>query len=170
MKQVFLRGLLTGIVAGFGFDLFMGVITDWAMTPAQWLGGLVGGALFGLLLGLTMMLLLLFLRLLDRRTGWQLAKLLEHSEPGPAGLLAGLLLTFPAATVGGVGFGIATFNLLQYLYFHYPSDWGFMLTAFTGILVLPFTVLAGLSLGAVSGAAVGSGIIGLIRGMWSRGQ
>lgn len=165
MKQVFLRGILTGSVAGLGIDLFMGWFTEWQMTLQQHLLGLAGGFCFGILLGLSMMLLLLFLRLVDRQSGWRLAPLLEHSEPGPLGLLVGLLLTFPAAGTGGLAAGIGTFQLLQWLYQKFPSDWNFMLSMLTGLVTIPITALIGMAVGATGGAALGTGIVGLLRGL-----
>lgn len=167
-RQVFLRGVLTGCVAGLGIDLFMGWFTDWQMTLQQHCLGIAGGLCFGIFLGFSMVLLLLFLGLVDRRTGWRLAPLLEHSEPGPLGLLVGLLLTFPAAGGGGLAAGIATFLALQWLYQKFPGDWNFILSAFTGLVTIPITALIGMALGATGGAALGSGVVGLLRGLFNR--
>jgi len=165
MKQVFQRGLLTGAVSGIGFDLVFACLSDSSLTLQQNLLAVVAGLGFGLILGLSMMLLLLLLRLVDGRTGWRLAPLLEHSEPGLLGLALGLLLTFPGAVAGAIAFGLGAWQMLHFLYSQFPNDWNFILSALTAALVLPIAVIAGLAAGATGGAALGSGLVGLVRGL-----
>ena len=170
MKQVFQRGVLTGAVAGLGFDLVFGWLDDWKLTFQQNLWAVLGGLAFGVILGLTMMLLLVLLRMVDRRTGWRLAPLLEQSEPGVLGLALGMVLTFPGAAVGAIAFGWGAWELLHFLYSQFPKDWNFILSALTAAIVLPPAVIAGLAAGATGGAALGSGLVGLVRGLGSRNQ
>jgi hypothetical protein len=168
MKEMFNRGLLTGLIGGIGADLFY-IFLDFQPATAS---GMATGVLFGLaggvLLGLLMMLLLAFLRWVDQRKGWQLAPRLEASEPGPIGFLAGLLATFPGAGLGGFGFGYATWQFTVALYHNIPDHYAFVVSFFFCLLVMPFAVLIGLSVGALAGATLGTGTVGLIRGMLSK--
>ena len=147
--------------------LFFSLMADWKLTPQQWAGGLALGLAFGFFQGLLMMLVLFLLRLVDRRKGWALAPRLERSEPGLAGFLLALLLTFPGATLGGVGCTIAAFHALKAFYLNGPPEWAPIVTFLLGLMVIPIAALGGASLGALSGSALGAGIAGLIRG-WIR--
>jgi len=112
-----------------------------------------------------MMLVLLCLRGLDRWKGWKLSQRMEHSEPGLVGLMVGLLLTFPGATLGGVGLTIGAFEALRQAYLHGPGEWAFVIVAFVGLLVLPIAALSGVAGGAMLGSLVGSAVVGLLRGL-----
>lgn len=165
MKTVFLRACATGLAGGLGLAMFLHMMADWKLSPQQWFGGLLLGIVFGVVQGLLMMLILLLLRLIDRKKGWALARRLEESEPGLAGFLLALLLTFPGATLGGVGCTIAAFHGLKAFYFAGPPQWAPVVTFFLGLMLLPLAALGGASLGALSGSAVGAGLAGMLRGL-----
>lgn len=168
MKEMFNRGLLTGLIGGIGADIFWIFLDVGEPTVGGLTMGVLAGLAGGVLLGLLMMLLLAFLRWVDRGQGWRLASRLEASEPGPLGFLAGLLLTFPGAGLGGFGFGYACWLFTKALYHNVGNEYAFLVSFFFCVLIMPPAVLIGLSTGALGGATLGTGTVGLIRGMLSR--
>ena len=154
------RGVQVGLVGGVGFDLTLAYLSEGKITPDFMVFGLVAGLGCGVVMGLVLLAFYTLLRLVDRQTGWGLASLLRASEPGPAGIVVGLLATGPGLMAGGLGMLVGCWNWAM----HSHSSWGFYFFLFT----CPFWIIAGAFGGAMLGAILGNGLVAFIRGLFRR--